>query len=267
MLPVYNAITFHSIIQKGARTKPWIVIVNANGELKPYVVKFFSWDEIEARDSVANEVLGNILAKDFGLTVPNCALIKMDEDFRMTINNPEAASIYDLGDDRIKFGTELLGGVNLMDTRALTPLQARKIIDIGTLFAYDNLIRNKDRKVDIRPNVLVKNRVAYLIDHEMAFDIKADTINELNPHLWDRHIYQAHLVLHYLKNSSTEAKIHYFDEFSECLRFLPVNQLQPYFKQLVNQGYSNKRHPLIVEYLTYIKQNYRNFENLLKWFI
>jgi len=267
MLPVYNAITFDSIIQKGTRTKPWVVIVNANGEIKPYVVKFFQWEEVEGRDSVANEILGNILAKDFGLTVPKCALIKMDEAFGMTINNPEAASTYDLGDDRIKFGTELLNGVNLMDTRALTSPQARKIIDIGTLFGYDNLIRNKDRKMDIRPNVLVKNRIAYLIDHEMAFDIKADTKNELNPHLWDRHVYQSHLVLHYLKNSTLQAKNHYFDEFSEYLKFLNVNQLQPYFKQLVNQGYSNKKHPLIVDYLKYIKQNYRNFENLLKGFI
>jgi hypothetical protein len=267
MLPVYNAITFQSIIQKGAKTKPWVVLVNANGEIKPYVVKFFDHQEIEARDCVANEVLGNILAKEFSLSAPNCALIAMDEDFRMSINNPEAAATFDLKDDRIKFGTELLSGVNTMDTMALTATQAKKIIDIGTLYGYDNLIRNRDRKADIRPNVLVKNGTAYLIDHEMAFDIKVDTKDELNPHKWDRHIHQSHLVLRYLKNSTMQSKIHYFDEFSEYLRLLNISRLQPYFKQLADHGYSNKRHGLIVDYLQYMKANYRKFEDLLKAFI
>ena len=267
MLPIYNAITFGGIIEKGAKTKPWVVIVNARGELKPYVVKFFDRTEVEYRDSVANEILGNILAKEFGLTAPNCALIAMDENFRATINNREAASIYDLKDDRIKFGTELLQGVYTMDSKSMTAIQANKILDIGTLFGYDNLIRNKDRKVDVRANLLVKNGVGYLIDHELAFDINVDTKKELEPHLWNRHIYQSHLVLHYLKNGSLESKKDYFVEFSEYLKHLNVNQLSPYLKQLVNHGYSNKRHAFVVDYLKYMKSNYRKFENLLKGFI
>jgi hypothetical protein len=41
----------------------------------PYVVKLFEPAFVEERDPVANEVIGNTLAREFGLPVPKAALI------------------------------------------------------------------------------------------------------------------------------------------------------------------------------------------------
>ncbi|HEX8677926.1 MAG TPA: hypothetical protein VF700_11930, partial [Segetibacter sp.] len=60
MLPIYKAISFQAILEKGGRTKPWLVLVNTQQSYEPYVVKLFDTDFIEKRDPVANEVLGNI---------------------------------------------------------------------------------------------------------------------------------------------------------------------------------------------------------------
>lgn len=38
-LPVYEAIGFQQILEKGGHSKPWIVLINMKDSLKPYVVK------------------------------------------------------------------------------------------------------------------------------------------------------------------------------------------------------------------------------------
>lgn len=67
----------------------------------------FKTELIELRDSVANEVIGNVLAKEFNLPVPKAALIDLDEDFIATLRNQELIQILDERDYRLKFGSEL----------------------------------------------------------------------------------------------------------------------------------------------------------------
>ena len=69
-LPIYKAIGFQVILDKGGHSKPWVVIVNADGSPKPYVVKLYKHIEIEARNRMTAEVLGNVMATEFGLTAP-----------------------------------------------------------------------------------------------------------------------------------------------------------------------------------------------------
>jgi hypothetical protein len=110
MLPVYKAISFQRVLEKGGRTKPWIVLVQTDQGIVPYVVKLFEPAFVEERDPVANEVIGNTLAREFGLPVPKAALIDLDEDFVSTIRNPRLLEVLDLRDGRLKFGSELLEG-------------------------------------------------------------------------------------------------------------------------------------------------------------
>ena len=145
MLPEYQAIAFDKIIEKGGRTNPWLVLVDTGSGIKPYVAKMFTTDLIENRDSVTNEVLGNILAKAFDLPVPEAALIHMGESFRQKISSPEAQIAYDLADERIKFGSALIEG-NYLFNSAFTKVQAGKMVDLDTLFAFDNLILTRPEK-------------------------------------------------------------------------------------------------------------------------
>lgn len=108
MLPLYQAYQFQKIIEKGGRTKPWVILVNEGDELVPYVVKMFTAQLVHERDSVTNEVLGNILAREFDLQTPQAAFIEMGIDFYRTINNDLALGMYDFADRRVKFATRLI---------------------------------------------------------------------------------------------------------------------------------------------------------------
>jgi hypothetical protein len=266
MLPVYKAISFQRIIEKGGRTKPWLVLVDTGTDVKPYVMKLFTTDHINKRDAVCGEVLGNFLAKEFELPVPQAALIETDGAFTSTINDFDALETFDQRDDRIKFGCELLNGYNQLQSGAFDSGQFKRMIRIGSLFAFDNLIRNRDRN-NSKTNLLVRRNKAVLIDHELGFEIEPNTIDEFRNFQWNPAFYQYHLAYRFIKNSWKETKIHYFDEFGECLKYLNVNKLDSYFKQLVNYGFSPAKHSVIRDYLTEIKANSSNFVNMLKGII
>lgn len=266
MLPQYRAISFNGIIDKGGRTKPWSVLVETPNGTKPYVVKMFTTQLVEARDSVTNEVLGNLLAKEFDLPVPDAALIEMDEDFRMSINDDAAVMAYDMADERIKFGCSTIEGNQLFKPDAFTKAQAAKMIELDNLFGFDCLIRNRDRNTG-KPNLLVKSKSAYLIDHELGFEIDNNTIADFHNGQWDDRFYKYHIFWNYLKKSRNATKKEYFNTFAEYLRTLNVNRLNPYFQQLSSQGFSSDRHQIIKNWLADAKHNSTNFVTLLKSFI
>jgi hypothetical protein len=266
MLPVYKAISFIRVVDKGGRTMPWVVLVRTPLGLQPYVVKLFTTELIETRDSVTNEVLGNVLAPQFGLKVPRAALIDFDDRFLDTIKNFEILSILENRDWRLKFATELLDGVNQFNVSAFNSTEAREIIDIDTLFAFDYLIRNRDR-TKTPANLLVRTDEAYLIDHELGFEIPDSFQNELNTWQGDRKAFEYHLCYGYLKNSWNSFKQEYFNEFEEHLRILPVNILNTYFEQLTKEGFSQNKHVTIKNYLLKARTNSTNFVNILKGMI
>jgi hypothetical protein len=263
LLPVYKAISFKGIIQKGGRTKPWIVLVQTNNGLEPYVVKLFEPGLINYKDSVANEVLGNVLASEFNLSVPKAALIDMDDDFIDSIRNFEAIDVLHSTDTRIKFGSELLEGAFQFNHTTFDISEIKKLVEIDTVFAFDNLIRNSDRNRG-RSNILIKRPTSYLIDHEMSFEITDKSFDETYNYRWDTKFYSQHIFIDYLKDSILRHKKEYFGEFEECLRTLNVKRLMPYYSQLTELGYSGAKHPLITDYLVKMKENSTNFVNILR---
>lgn len=265
MLPIYRAISFNQVIDKGGRTRPWTVLVETPDGVKPYVVKMFTSQLVADRDSVTNEVLGNVLAAEFDLPVPKAAFIEMGEAFRMSIKDEDALMAFDLADDRLKFGTELIEG-NVLFNASFTKVQASKMIELDTLFAYDCLIRNRDRNA-AKPNLLVKSKSAYLIDHELGFEISPTLISEFRRGEWEDRFYAHHIFRNYLYRTRQPGKLAYFNSFEEYLRMLNVKGLNPYLQQLKNEGYSADRHALILNWLAEAKQNYGNFVTLLKGFI
>jgi hypothetical protein len=266
MLPIYKAVSFQRVLEKGGRTKPWLILVNADGSQKPYVVKLFETSLIQTRDSVTNEVLGNILAKEFQLPVPDAALIDMDDYFIGTLRDFTLIDILDNRDTRLKFGSSLLDGYVRFDGSDLSPGDARKIISIDSVFAFDNLIRNADRN-KVKPNILVRSDEAYLIDHELGFEINENTIKELTGWTWSIRYYKYHIFYPHLKSSWQRHKDDYFNEFEECLKLLNINRLLPYLKQLEDAGFDTKNHVPIIDYLTQMKRNCNNFVNLMRGLI
>lgn len=266
MLPVYNAISFQRVLEKGGRTRPWLVLVNTGQRIEPYVVKLFETAVIEQNDSVTNEVIGNVLAKEFQLPVPNAALIEMDTGFISTIRDPYVSDLLQSRDDRIKFGSAQLEGFVRFDPSAASLAEVRRMIEVDSVFAFDNLIRNPDRN-KLKPNLLVKSNEAYLIDHELGFDITAESIRELSDWQWKERFFRYHIFYDYLKNSQHGQKMEYFNEFQECLRLLNINVLESYFKQLAKQGFRTWKHEVMIKYLSDMKQKSVNFVDMLRGLI
>ena len=98
MLPIYQAESFRRVLDKGGRTKPWLILVRTEAGTVPYVVKLFEPNAIADRDAVANEVLGNILAREFQLPVPQAALIEFNDTFLATVSDSSLLDVLERAD-------------------------------------------------------------------------------------------------------------------------------------------------------------------------
>ncbi|HLY70853.1 MAG TPA: HipA family kinase [Puia sp.] len=258
LLPVYHAYSFQSVFRKGGRTQPWLVLVNEGTKLVPYVVKMFTPYFIETFDSLTNEVLGNVLAQQFDLPVPQAALIIMDENFEMTINDMQALNELPLKDERIKFGTRLITSAIEFQKGAFTSSDIKSITEIDTVFAFDFLIQNRDRN-NGKPNFLISNRTGYLIDHEKGFTIETNTASKLLVNPFSQGLLNYHIFYDFLYSSVAKTKEQYFDTFVEYLKNLNPNILDSYFSQLAMYGFSSSRYKILKDYLLEMKSNWSKF--------
>lgn len=257
-LPVYKAIGFNVILDKGGHSKPWVVIVDIDGSPRPYVVKLYKYRDIEARNKMAAEVLGNVLATEFDFAVPKAAIIEFTPQFCMQLNN-ECDQILSEMDDRPKFGSEFIEGSSLYNP-SLERKYAKDIINQANLYAYDYFICNRDRGLR-KTNLLVKDDQGILIDHEMALEITETTKNNFLGGIWDKR-YHYHLFYDFLKNSRTN-KDELFDEFMFYLYSINFSKFNSYFSQLENMGFNTNK-DLILDFWETIKNNQNLFEKILK---
>jgi hypothetical protein len=266
MLPIHKAISFVAVLEKGGRTKPWLVLVHTGEQVEPFVVKLFDSEEIAVRDSVVNEVMGNVLAREFQLPVPQAALIEMGPDFIRTIPEPRLVTHLANFDHRVKFGSQQLQAVDRINPQGLSLADLRRMIEVDSVFAFDVLIRNPDRNF-VKSNLLVRQNEAYLIDHELGFEITAGCGKELDDWQWKDRFYRYHIFYEHLKHASQGQKAEFFHEFQECLRLLNVDVLQGYWNQLADHGYPAGRRDLVMGYFEEMKQKSAKFVSLLKGLI
>jgi hypothetical protein len=179
-IPIYEAIDIIEIIPETVgHTKPWVVLANTPEGLKSYVVKLYNSIQVEEHFIVIREVVSNILAEEFDLKVPQFALISIPPDLAF-MQDSDAQQQYDNADDRPKFVTIQLNNV-LTATKEIPKRYFTKRIQIDTLYAFDNIIRNSDRGHP-KMNLLMRPKEAILIDHELALrrqDIVNIDINNL----------------------------------------------------------------------------------------
>lgn len=255
-LPILEAIGFQEILEKGSHSKPWVVLTNIDNEIKPYVVKLYKTVDIQARNKMTAEVLGNVIAQDFGLKSPVAAIINFTPQFCMQLNS-ECDEVIANVDDRPKFGCEYITGSSLYRKQTKAH-NANKIINTGSLYAYDYFICNRDRSNN-KPNLLVKDGSGILIDHEMGLEIDANTISRIIEGEWDSR-YQHHLFYEILKRK--HSKLEVFDEFLFYLQSFNINRYDSYFYQLENLGFNTQKE-LIKEYWSIVKEKYSIFANIL----
>ncbi len=259
-LPVYKAISFNGIILEGGHSKPWVVSVNAEGELKPFVVKLYRTIDIEARNKMTAEILGCLFAEDFDLLSPTPAIIEFTDEFRMSLGK-EYEEILNLLDERAKFGTEYYEGTFLFAPQ-MSLEEASKIIQVDTLYAFDYFICNRDRTLR-KPNLLIKDGKGILIDHEMALEIDNETISRFQEEKWNDK-YQYHLFYRLLKEADRQSKATFFEEFEFYLQSLRLKKYDDIFEQLSEFGFTNLRKELLEEYFQAVLKEPRKFKNILR---
>lgn len=255
-LPEYKAIGFQEILERGGHSKPWIVLVDLEGMAKPYVVKLYKTIDIEARNKMTAEVLGNVLAAEFDLNAPPAAIIDFTPEFRMQLNS-ECENVLQQIDERPKFGSEYIEG-SFIYTSTLDREYVKELINPATLYAYDYFICNGDRTFN-KPNLLIKGSDAYVIDHEMALNIKpfCDNIRErIQNDGFEYHVFHKFLTKY-------RDKEHLFDEFIESLYHLNLQHIDSYFSQLEGLGFDTQK-DLIISYWQAIKEKPSIFVEILR---
>ena len=253
-LPILKATSFNHIIRLGGHSKPWIVST-PNGS---YVTKLYKTIDLEARNKMTAEVLGNLLAKEFDLNVPEAAIIEFDDNFRMSLGMEEEEILSTL-DERSKFGSLYLNESYLYSP--LTDYPTKELIAMDTLYAFDYFICNRDR-TQLKPNLLIKDNETILIDHEMALEINEGTITNYNQDKWDSR-YKYHLFYEKLKSSTLEEKELYFTDFLFYLQELRWNKFEDIFVQLQDLGFEPQKE-ILKTYFNTICQSPDKFVKILK---
>lgn len=258
-IPIYTAIQIVEVIPElSGHTKPWVVVAHTPFGLKQFVVKMYTPTDVDKYNRVTKEVIGNILAREFDLAVPEIAFIEFDPSLVQNLP-PAMQEQFDEADQRVKFATELLEGVSIANVYLLKSFY-NGIVEIDTLYAFDNLIRNADRGI-AKPNLLLSSEKAYLIDHELAFEIEKVIGIDFDHFSLDDKFSKYHLFYHYLKSSHSKHLL--FSDFEYYLEQLNVNRLVPYFTQLKSEGF-NDCSELITRWIVEIKAKKSIFVNLLR---
>lgn len=186
-LPRYKATRFLKIIARGGHSKPWLIEAEAEGCTETLVMKVFTTTQIEARDCVTNEAIGNTLAQEFDFSVPQAAFVHTPSAFWDTLPDRESREALALAAPRPKFAS-----VFLEDTiRLRHGVSAKDLensgLDLALLYAFDNWIRNTDRGIG-KTNMLIHEMddEIFLIDHELAFQSLFGNLEALKASLEQR---------------------------------------------------------------------------------
>ena len=142
MIPIYQAIEFKGEMQ-GGTTRPWQVTVLRDNEPASYIVKLYSEQYNEQNCTVLKECICSRLAKEFDLYSPDCALIDFTPDFIRSLPIEYRQSLQ-RKDQRLKFATTLIQPPYENYSPALKS-NFLQTYDLGTIYAFDNLILNVDR--------------------------------------------------------------------------------------------------------------------------
>jgi hypothetical protein len=261
MLPVLQAINITGFLEGGS-TRPLKVIVLKNGLPCAFAVKIYKKKHIDQSFSVAKDVYASILAKELGMDTPVPALIDFNKDFIKELDEPYMNELKD-ADTRLKFGTELIDGAfQFLETLHREGL---KKYEIESIYAFDNLIKNTDRKTEKgKSNILMKGTNAYLIDHELTFEGLQQAIIDFPNGKW---VYwkEGHIFYSFLKHGHNHEKMNYFKDFFHSLNNVNLDVLDKYSEQLIELGHhTGEKYQLIKEYLCKIQKDSEKFINLVR---
>lgn len=266
-LDVYKAVEVVGKLEHGSSQPLVMRVINSKGEYeKDHVVKIFKVRNIEQYQPTNKEFYGYALANEFCLLSPKAALIEVSNKIIAQVKEIEAYKDFDL-QAGYYYGCEYLQNSVPYE---VTDLEKFVNYELETIFAFDALLRNIDRRT-FRPNILVYEEELYLIDHELTLNTPSDRECTYYFKLseWDFFIKEdvgkkgEHIFYSHLKEKNKTEKIQ-FDTFRELLKVLDVSVLKKVAYQLEEKELNIEDLDGIIQYLNCIKKNENQFINLLK---
>ncbi len=258
MFPVYNARSLlkNSPLEGGA-TYPLLIEVFETST--PIVMKNFKKSNMKQFNAVVYEVLSSILAREFDLLVPDPCLVKIDKKKFEGQSRIIDAKLKD-SDGRLKFGCNYISP-NYPYSDVLTNRYLSNC-DIETIYAFDCLILNGDRRSG-KPNMIfTKNRSIALIDHEKTFygnELRFNTIKEGRLSCdFKNHVFYPRLKVAQGRPAPD------LETFRLYLSRINLNDFKTCYQQLLENGHEADNFDAIMDYLCYAKDNSDKYTDLIR---
>ncbi len=166
MIPILQAVQFHRLMGSGRTTPALCGCEDADGKSAgEFVVKLRGG--LERSIGLTAELVANQLATYFGIPVPTPALVSIDAELAdlVALNFPEKSKrIRDsIG---LNFGSRQLSDVTTWPVDKAIP--EAMLATAVSIFAFDALIENPDRKFSPNPNLFSRGDVIFVFDHEFG---------------------------------------------------------------------------------------------------
>lgn len=261
-LKIFNATRFIGVIERGGSTMPWkVYLQEEDGIARPYVVKVFRKTHIEQMQSTGKEIIGNLIANELGLYVPDMALANFDDNFiNYVLDDQQRKRLMD-SDEELKFACRLQDGMAVY-SQALHK-KYLKSWDFANVFAFDCLAHNLDRgKRHDKPNILVEDDNFLLIDHEQTFPFinygNGNYYKEIMDKMNDNVLiykYQQHVFYPILRDMRNHDKRQLFDEFELLLSSINIERVKRVIKEINQLNIFIGDNDIFIEYLCLLKKN------------
>ncbi len=263
MLRHFNALTLDQIAITGGSTLPCIITAeDESGQIVgAHVVKLYPKEKDDLQRRTTAEFLCAKLAEEFGLVVPEPVVIEMGVELMGQLWKDPRYEKRGLEPGNYYGCTFLEGGLDFTN-----PLPSGKInlVDVESVFGFDMLIRNWDRRAD-KPNCFFKNNMLYLIDHEYGLNIPQTFDWHVNNNGWrevaNREKGQ-HLMLPFLKKRKRLGQINFY-LFEEHLKHLDLSKLRNCLNELEDFDIFAPDFTPVFDYLTQAKKLPHIFANQL----
>lgn len=234
-------------------------------ENRIYVVKLFEQTYLHQSKASNKEFYANALANAFDLKTPTSALIHLKQETIGELRKKPVYANFNLSQGYYYGCRYVEGVVSYQSGYQLEPWE------MANVFAFDALIQNIDRQMP-NPNVIIKKRDLFVIDHERALNITKNCVSYLKagkPGFLSRFdkdtgVLKGHVFLHELKALYPEYTDLFHEFITNLRRLNPRRLLEPIGQQLQNYGNDATEVYDIIDYLNCIKEHATIFSNLLK---
>ena len=215
-LPIVEALGPIKEFDSGANKPLLIIGVDENGTKGDYVVKFRGAERM-SNEAFMRELLAAFIAMQMEIPVVNPAIVNISHDF-VDLLKGNSAWQYANASIGYNYSSEYLKDYLIMPVNQV--LNNHQLNYAQTIFAFDILIQNSDRRVE-KPNMLTNGNEIIILDHELAFGFIFDIIKDTNPWIIkqkDLEWIRLHCLLPKIKHKDFG-----FDEFSKRLNNLDEN--------------------------------------------